>query len=219
MNKRIDKKKFLLFIGLVIFCIFLFKNTEFLRNYSSEEIKNFINSYGKIAPIVYIILFASMPITIFPDALLVIAGGMAFGILYGTIYTMIGAILASTLAFVISRYFARDRAEKFMKEKFNFNFLKENRNEFLTILILRLIPLIPFDVISYGAGFSKIKYKNFISATILGIIPGVVVFTNLGDKSLNFKSIEFLCAIGLLIALLLISLLLKKKTKYLIESD
>ncbi|HCQ90330.1 MAG TPA: TVP38/TMEM64 family protein, partial [Clostridium sp.] len=109
--------------------------------------------------------------------------------------------------------------EKFMKEKFNFNFLKENRNEFLTILILRLIPLIPFDVISYGAGFSKIKYKNFISATILGIIPGVVVFTNLGDKSLNFKSIEFLCAIGLLIALLLISLLLKKKTKYLIESD
>jgi uncharacterized membrane protein YdjX (TVP38/TMEM64 family) len=82
---------------------------------------------------------------------------------------------------------------------------------FLIILMLRLIPLLPFDVISYGAGLSKVKYKAFIIATCIGIIPGVVIYTNIGDKSSNPFSLDFVVSILLLFAILAFSLYFKKK--------
>ena len=53
---------------------------------------------------------------------------------------------------------------------------------FYWCLRLDLIPLFPFDIISYAAGFSGVKFKDFALATILGIIPGIFVFINIGDK-------------------------------------
>ncbi len=52
---------------------------------------------------------------------------------------------------------------------------------FLIVLIMRLIPLIPFDVISYAAGATNIKYKDYMLATLLGIIPGVTILVTMGD--------------------------------------
>jgi len=82
---------------------------------------------------------------------------------------------------------------------------------FLFILFLRLIPLIPFDIISYSAGLSEIKYKQFILATVFGIIPGVLVFTNIGDKSIDIGSDAFYVSLALLIGLIAITVIVKKK--------
>lgn len=215
MSKKIVKP--LLFILLICFVIFLFKNTESIRYYSPQQIKNFINSFGSLAPIIYIILFTFVPLTFFPDSILAISGGLAFGLFYGTLYTVIGAVLGSTLAFFIASYFGKPVVDKLLKDKVKMDFFSKGNREFFTVLVLRLIPLVPFDVISYGAGLSKIKYKNFISATIIGILPGVIVFSNLGDKSLDFTSPHFIIAIILLIALFSLSIILKNtllKNKY-----
>jgi len=79
------------------------------------------------------------------------------------------------------------------------------------VFILRLIPLFPFDVISYSAGFSGVKFKDFALATILGIIPGIFVFTNIGDKASEIGSSRFYASIALLIGLIVISYVLKNK--------
>ena len=72
----------------------------------------------------------------------------------------------------------------------------------------------PFDIISYGAGLSKIKFKDFLIATTIGIIPGVFVFINLGDKSQNINSLNFVLASALLGALVLVSYFIKKKITF-----
>lgn len=203
--------KIISFIGLLIICYFLFTNTEFLRKASPQQLKDFIESFGKLGPIIYIILFTFVPLTFFPDAILAVAGGMAFGVVKGSIYTIIGAVFGGSLAFFIASYFGKDLILKLTKNKHSFNFLSKGHREFFTILILRLIPLIPFDIISYGAGLTGIKFKNFLLATIIGIIPGVVVFSNLGDKALDFKSPEFIFAIFMLILLFGVSFILKNK--------
>lgn len=199
--------KYISLAAAIALAVYFLNRLEVFKNYSSKDIKLLLDSLGLLAPIVYIVLFTFVPLTFFPDSVLAIAGGMAFGFFKGSLLTIIGALCGGSLAFFITRYLGKDVIKK------DISILGKHTQEkgFLVILILRLIPLVPFDVISYSAGMSGIKYKDFFLATLLGIIPGVAVFSNIGDKSLEAGSSEFYISIALLIVLLVVSVLLKKK--------
>lgn len=177
----------------------------------SKDIQTYVNSFGKLAPIIYIIIFALVPLTLFPDSIIAIAGGLIFGLVKGYIYTAIGAILGATLSFYISRKLGRNFVKKLTKEKLDNVEEMINSNGFFIIFMLRLIPLFPFDIISYGSGLTSVKYKDFILATFLGTIPGILVFTNIGAQSVNMGSGSFYVSIGALVLLFIISMVLKKK--------
>ena len=177
----------------------------------SKDIQTYVNSFGKLAPIIYIIIFALVPLTLFPDSIIAIAGGLIFGLVKGYIYTAIGAILGATLSFYISRKLGRNFVKKLTKEKLDNVEEMKNSNGFFIIFMLRLIPLFPFDIISYGAGLTSVKYKDFILATFLGTIPGILVFTNIGAQSVNMGSGSFYISIGALVLLFITSMVLKKK--------
>ncbi len=213
MMHKINKK----YIGIALMAIiivlvmYLCKSSRALENCTPQSMKNYISSFGMLAPIIYIIMFTIIPLTLFPDAVLAIAGGMIFGVGIGTLYTIIGAVCGGTLSFFISRIFGRGLVEKLIKGKAEWFEDGIEKKGFLFILILRLVPLVPFDVISYGAGLSKIKYKDFAFATFIGIVPGVWVYTNLGDKSGNVFSLEFFGAVIVLVLLTIFSYFMKKK--------
>lgn len=195
----------------ILVAVYLLNRMEVFNNYGSGDIKTLLDSLGFFAPIVYIILFTFVPLTFFPDSVLAIAGGMAFGLVKGSLLTIIGALCGGSLAFFITRYLGQDVIKTIIKKDISILGKHTKEKGFLVVLILRLIPLVPFDVISYSAGLSEIKYKDFLLATLIGIIPGVAVFSNIGDKSLEAGSLQFYISIALLIALLVASVLLKKK--------
>lgn len=211
--KELNNKKLIVIISIVVIftLVYLLRSSGILGSCDAKSIKNMMSSFGTFAPIVYIILFSLVPLTLFPDSILAIAGGMCFGIIKGSIYTIIGALIGGTISFYISRILGREIVEKLVHGKGKWFEAGVEKKGFLLILSLRLIPLVPFDIISYGAGLSKIKYSDFAFATFIGIIPGVLIFSNLGDKSLNLKSPEFIIAMALLICLLILSYFLKKK--------
>ena len=86
-----------------------------------------------------------------------------------------------------------------------------NERGFFIVLMLRLIPLFPFDVISYGSGLTSIRYKDFLLATFFGTIPGIFVFVNIGAQSVNIGSKSFYLSITALILLLVVSIILKNR--------
>jgi uncharacterized membrane protein YdjX (TVP38/TMEM64 family) len=212
MNKKMTnilKLVFLLIVIAIIICVFC--NMKVLRQCTPQNIKTFVSSYGAFAPIIYIILFTFVPLTLFPDSVLAITGGMCFGMVGGFIFTMIGAIFGSSLSFFLAKTLGHKIFNKFIKNDLSKleNAIK-NRG-FMLVFILRLIPLFPFDVISYAAGFSGVKFKDFAFATILGIIPGIFVFINIGDKSTEMGSSSSYLSIALLVGLFVVSYALKKK--------
>lgn len=172
----ISKKMTLLLTVLAIVGIYHFTP---LKELTPNAIRVFLLQFGAWAPIIYIILFTIVPLTLFPDAVLAITSGLIFGVTFGFVYTIIGALCGGSLAFFIARFLGHDFIATKVKEHANLNSLISQR-EFPMILILRLIPLIPFDVISYASGISGIRYKDFILGTVLGIIPGVFLLTNIG---------------------------------------
>ncbi|WP_057979689.1 TVP38/TMEM64 family protein, partial [Caloramator mitchellensis] len=205
--KKVKLLKIFMTILLVVSFFIIIQRGTF-NDVSPQNIREFLGDYSYIAPIIYIIMFTFVPLTLFPDSALAIAGGMSFGIFWGSIYTIIGALCGGSLAYFLAKFLFKDLIAKLLKNKELFT---TNKNGFILILTLRLIPLIPFDLISYGAGAFDIKYRDFFLATLIGIIPGVLVFANIGDKALDINSPAFYTSIIILIGLILSSKLLKKK--------
>jgi uncharacterized membrane protein YdjX (TVP38/TMEM64 family) len=199
---------FLIIITIVI-CAFL--NIKTLRQCTPENVKAFVECYGVFSPIIYIVLFTIVPLTLFPDSILAIGGGMCFGMVGGFIYTMIGASFGGALSFFLARTLGHKVFNKFIKKDISKLENAIKNKGFTLVFILRLIPLFPFDVISYAAGFSGVKFKDFALATILGTIPGIFVFINIGDKAGQTASSSFYVSIALLVVLLVISYAFKRK--------
>lgn len=211
MDFRLSKYIKILFSLIIIFVIGTVIYKVLSMDIGPSDIQKYVTSFGKFAPVIYILMFAVVPLTLFPDSILAIGGGLIFGLFKGYLYTLIGALIGASLSFYISRKLGRSFLKKFTKDKLDYIEDMINSKGFFVILLLRLIPLFPFDVISYVAGLTSIKYRDFLFATIIGTIPGILVFTNIGAQSVNIGSKSFYISIMALIVLILLSIILKNK--------
>ncbi len=117
-----------------------------------------------------------------PSELVLIAGGLAFGFPFGWLVGALGSLVAAVLGFYISRKGGRSLAIRFVGEKgikFADNWF--NRWGIWAVLLGRFAPFIPFDAISYSAGLTTMKLKNFMIPTIIGTLPRALFYTSLGS--------------------------------------
>lgn len=192
--------------GLIIVVSLMLICHDVLKcNTSPEAIRDMVISWGPWGGAGYLVMFTVVPLTLFPDAILAVASGMAFGMAKGFILTWLGALLGGSLAFVLARWIGKEAMEKLLKKLGHKERPVPVMKGFGCVLLLRLIPLVPFDVVSYGAGLSSVSYRNFISATAIGIIPGVFVYVNVGDKLLCANPTYMYAAMAMLVALTVVS--------------
>ncbi|KZZ85795.1 SNARE associated Golgi family protein [Bacillus sp. SJS] len=180
-------------------------------NVSPEMIKGWILSLGAAGPVVYILLYTVRPLTLFPASILSLAGGLAFGPISGMIYIMAGASGGALVAFFLSRTFGR----KMVPDSEWISSLKKiiEKNGFLYVLVLRILPIVNFDLISYAAGLTTIRWGSFLLATIIGIIPGTFAYSFLGSSFTSDNKMIIFIAIGIFIILAIIPILFRKKMK------
>ena len=208
-----DKKQVVRWIVLAVFIavvVYLMNKYNFLKGYGPEDIRDFIQKKGILAPIVYVLLLSLLPLLLFPDSVLVIAGGMLFGLVRGTILTSIGSLIGGVIAFLISRAFGSKVVKKITKKDLVLFEKYKGYSGFFIILLLRLIPLFPFKVVSYSAGLTDMKLRDFCLATVIGSLPGIIVYTNLGDKANDFGSKGFYVSVALVVLLFVVSFVVKK---------
>lgn len=214
---KLPKKKSTIVFSIIgaVLGLILISNIFLFRGIRTDDIQRVLAEVGPWAPIVYLILFTVVPLTFFPDSVLAMAGGVAFGVRNGFVLALSGAILGSSLAFFLTRKFGRKYLQRYLESKEGVATLSAQieRKGLVVILLLRLTP-IPFDIISYAAGLSSVRYRDFLIATVLGAIPAMFSYVNFGDKITAVGSNEFYLSIGLLIMLLLIGIVIKKKVDF-----
>lgn len=211
-----DKKTLIKLITIIILVVIiglLLNKYNFLKGYGPSEIKEYIQGKGTMAPIIYVVILTLLPLLFFPDSVLVIAGGMIFGLWKGVILTSIGSLLGGVIAFIISRILGKTVVQKIINRDIVFFENKGAKSAFFLILTLRLIPLFPFKIVSYSAGLTDMKLRDFSIATVIGSLPGIIVYTNLGDKTTQLGTTEFYISIGLVVLLFVASLVFKKILK------
>ena len=185
-------KKILILILLVIVVVLIlakdYLSTIDWTSLTPQKIKEFILGFRPWALGVYIALYAMNTVSLLPPiGLMSLAAGFIFGPLKGTIGLMIGSFLGTTVTFFISRNLGGPFVEKMIKGKAKDIQNKLDQNGFKVILFMRLIPIFPWEVINYASGLSKIKYRDYILATMIGILPAVLVQTFFTDRLAHFN--------------------------------
>ena len=181
-----------------------------------QQLQQLLKNLGPLAAAGYIVLFAVLPAFFFPVAVLALAGGLMFGLVRGSLYTFVGAIINCTLMFLMARYIGREQIRALVRRKLPLQWQKRleglgGKEGALLLIILRLIPAIPYNLINYAFGLTEMRLSAYLLFSAIGIIPGTLAFINIGDKALDPASPDFWIALGLLTALLVITALLGKK--------
>ncbi len=139
-----------------------------------------ITEFGVAGPLLFILIYALGTLLFFPGSLLTLTGGALFGPIFGTFYNLAGATIGATLAFLIARYLASDWVEEKISGR-----LKELKQGVESegwrfVAFVRLVPLIPFNLLNYALGLSGVRLSHYIIASYLFMFPGALAYTYLG---------------------------------------
>lgn len=186
---------YLLFgLGLLLY----FRLSGMMEQFDLEALSNWILAQGFPGMLLYVLAYTIRPLVFFPASLLTMFGGYTYGPWLGTLLDVIGAGTGGLLSFWIARLLGRRGVEKIIGTgKLTVLDDRIASNGFTVVLLVRLIPLFPFDAISYASGLSKIKFREFAFANYLGIIPGAFIYNNIGASLRDPFSWQFFLAIFL----------------------
>ena len=173
---------------------------------------------GLWGPLIYILLYTFRPLILFPSTLLTLASGFVFGPVLGVLYTIIASNISSTVAYFVGRYFGKDLLQDDGTDSLVQRYARRMReSSFETVMLMRFI-FLPYDAVSYLAGFLRINYWSFIFATALGSIPGTIAFIGFGASIESFTGalpnlnpVTFGISFAILIVSLILSRIFKKR--------
>ncbi|MHC5742744.1 MAG: TVP38/TMEM64 family protein [Nostoc sp.] len=191
MNKRLfkSKLKLLLLSCLIITLIIAAKQLNFQGLLQTLVI--WVHSLGTLGPIAYIVIFNLATLLFIPGSLLTLKGGCLFGVFWGSIYVLIAATIGATLAFLIGRYLSRDWVSRQIEKhpKFKAIDLAVAKEGWKIVLLTRLSPIFPFNLLNYAFGVTQVSLKDYILGSF-GIIPGTVMYVYIGSLAGNLAMIN-----------------------------
>lgn len=153
-----------------------------------QQLLDFLKN-GVWGVMIYVALYSIRPLILFPSTILTLAGGFVFGPFLGVLYTIIASNISSTIAFYVGRFFGEGLLKDDGSDGLIQRYARRMReNSFETVMTMRFI-FLPYDAVSYLAGFLKIHYWAFILATALGSIPGTIAFVGFGASIESFNGV------------------------------
>ncbi len=185
------KKKIITMLSIaVILILFKYYNVfDFFKFDNINDLKVYINSFGLLSPVIFILLFIVATIAFIPGLPITILAGILFGSWWGTLYVIIGSTIGVSISFLIGRFLGRDFIKKMVdkneKMKKMDKFISEQGN---TILIIsRLVPIFPFNLQNYAYGITDISFYTYFWYSLIFMIPGTFIYTCFG--ALAYSSI------------------------------
>lgn len=208
-------KKLLVTIILVLILAFAYIHRDkFQQLKDVSSLVQYIRGYGKYALLCFIIIFSLKPILlVIPSAMMSVAAGVLFGPIKGFLINMLGFFISGTLAFILSRFLGKEFIDKILRGKAIS--LNENmeKSGFKILFLLRLPPVLPYDPLSYACGLTKINYKAFISASLLGVVPETLCYSYIGENILDPFCPRFIIPLIIIVIATLLSGIAFKKAK------
>lgn len=165
-----------------------------------HRVKAEIVAWGIWGPTIYVLAYAVGPSLLVPGAVMTIAGGLAFGTARGAVYSLVGADLGALVAFAAGRFLGQSFVERIVGERFRPMLEKIARHGFQIILYLRIVPVIPYNALNLLAGASPIGFRDYFWASMIGMVPGTILFAYLGDALWHPTSPQFFLALVLIAA-------------------
>ena len=163
--------------------------------------------------VAFVFAYALAVVLLLPGTLATMTAGAIFGFPYGGFVALTGATFGATAAFFLSRSMGRSGVQELLGSHLDRVDGFVARNDFTSILLLRLMPVVPFNLLNYGSGLTSVRPSRYVIATILGMAPGAFLTTALADQADDPTSRTFLILLGLFLVALLGSVVLGKRLR------
>jgi len=189
---------------LILGTYFLVQQTNVEEFLKPERVAARLNSAGLFAPLVFIMLMASaVVISPIPSLPLDLAAGITFGAIAGTAYAVIGAEIGAIISFLIGRALGREALTRLLRTEIRFCERCSDRHLAIFVFLSRLVPVISFDLVSYGAGLTNMSLITFAVATFLGMIVPTFALVSAGTSLIAGKWVLVILGLGM-VALFLV---------------
>lgn len=175
---------FVLALVVVILVLRATGLTNYLSLDNLARLRDYVESFGPAAPLVFIFGYAAATVAFLPGTPLTLLAGLAFGPVTGTVYVVVGATIGLTLAFLVARYVARGLVSSWVEENERMKRLdaEVGRQGWRILLITRLVPLFPFNLQNYAYGLTRIRLGTYVLVSAICIVPGTTAYTFAGGS-------------------------------------
>ena len=150
-----------------------------------------VDGLGGWGAVVFIVMYVAVCVLVIPGSILTLGAGAVFGVLRGTLYTAVGATLGASVAFLLGRTLFRDWVAKKVAGSKKLSAVDEavGREGGKLVFLLRLSPLIPFSLSNYVYGLTPIKLREYVIASAVGMLPGILLYSYLGSLVRRFAEL------------------------------
>ena len=152
---------------------------------SIDQLRENVDALGWAGGVVFALTYAAITLTPAPKNVLSVAAGLVFGFGDALVLVYAGALLGAAAAFGLGRALGRAAVERYTGSRVARLDELVRRRGLMAIIGVRLIPVIPFTAINYGAGLTAVRRRDYALGTALGIIPGTVAYVALGAFGLQ----------------------------------
>ncbi len=179
-------------VTLVVMGVVLWRILDLGVILDPGRLEAWLLSTGPFAPGLFIVVMAATVLSPLPTFPLDVLAGSVFGPLAGTFYALTGATLGAMTSFLLARWLGRDLISRFLKG--HINFCQQCSDKLLTkiVFMARLIPAVSFDMVSYGAGLTKMSWTKFGLATFIGMVPLTFLYVSFGRLLFENRTVAWI---------------------------
>jgi len=205
-------------LALIVGAIVAVRATGATRYLEQEALRNLIQGYGMLAPLLYMLVYTIAPALFLPGLPITIVGGLLFGPFWGVVYTITSSTMGACLAFLVSRYLARDWIERKLRSP-RWKCLDEEveQHGWKVVAFTRVIPLFPFNLLNYAFGLTKVRFIDYALTTFICMLPACIAFivfsSSLLDVIRGRISLTFVVGLVLVVLVMLVPILYQRRKK------
>ena len=192
----------------------------------AESVFSWIQENPNVSWLVFLGLYILATVLLLPGSVLTIGGGWLFGFMEGLVVVSLSSTLAASCSFLIGRYLARAWVEGKISEDGRYRSLDRAIGErgFFVVLLTRLSPLFPYNLLNYAWGISSVRISRYVLASWIGMIPGTLLYVYLGAAASDISQLfsvapgkvfgqEWLVIVGLAATAVLVIFIARLATK------
>ncbi|MEA2479036.1 MAG: hypothetical protein QOJ07_958 [Thermoleophilaceae bacterium] len=166
---------------------------------SASRVRDYGEGFGALGPVLFVPLSTALGCLLVPGPILAGAAGLLFGTAVGTPVALAAAVATAVSELLIARYVAGREIGSLLPERARRwdDFIE--RRGFFAVLYIRLAPAIPYHLVNYGAGLTRLRVRDMASGTAVGALPRTFGYVALGGSLSNLGSPEAIAALALLV--------------------
>ena len=150
----------------------------------AQGVVEWVRSLGPRGALIYALIYIVGAVFFVPETLLTTGSGFLYGPIYGTLLVAPASVLAASISFLLTRSMARNWVAKHVARSPRFTAIDRGVGEhgFKIVLLIRLQPVfLPFAVLNYGLGLTRVRWRDYVLASGIGMLPINILYVYLGS--------------------------------------